>query len=316
MTGILLNGGAYFVDTRIKFFDHEFHNSSLFSMNDIHYEDVLKARKANIPSVDWVFVFGLKTLTRRLKKARIKPAKIKACLQEFFVKSIPAKMPIGVLDDFNGGDETLYGDFIRSLFLENFNCKVFLLREYLRDKTYDKRVHPFSIPCVDFSHLTQLASDKKLDIYFKGNNSSGDRKPITQQVKRLPFVSTINLYEDGEQSPEKVSFETYLSEMAQSKFCLHFQGAGFCCFRYQEIASVGSIIVSPDYPFIVRNDYKDMISCVKYNSAPELSSKLSELLRSASRINEMQAASLLNFKENHSNVQRYKTFLNYLDDLK
>jgi hypothetical protein len=313
--GLLLVCGAYFSDERIKFFDNDLHDPSRFRVIDVNWEDVLRSRKVAFPEADFVFVFGLKRITRKLRKSRNKPPKIKALIKEFFTKNISRTVPLGVLDDLNLGDELSFGDFLRSLFLNDFNCKAFLLREYLSTKKYNKKVEPFSIPCVDYSNMAVPVKSKETDIYFKGNNSSKERKPVIDAVSKMGFNSSLLLYKGGERSGKKDKFETYLSNMAKSKVCLTFDGAGYCCFRYQEIPSVGSIIAVPKYPFVVRNDYIDMKSCIRFDSVDDLRIKLQRVLSSSDLLEQITAESLNNFRKYHTNVARYKMFLDAVDKL-
>ena len=314
-SGILLNGGAYFTDDRIKFFDHKYHDSQRFQTIVLNWEDVVKKRKIKIPTADFVVALGLKKLTRRLRKARKNPKQIKQLIGDFFVKNVSKNIPFIVLDDLNLGDEKSFGDHFRKFFLSNFNCNAFLLREYLRGKKYDKRVIPFSIPCQDYSSYAIPVSNKEVDIYFKGNASSKGRAPTTKKVRGMGFKSSLDIYKGGERSGKKIPFEEYLKSMAKSKTCLHFDGAGYCCFRYQEIASVGSIIVTPDYPFIVRNDYEDMVSCIRYSNMEDLKKKFTKVLQSSDLQASITTSSLSNFKKHHTNIARYNTFLEIVDKL-
>jgi len=311
--GLLLVCGAYFSDDRIKFFDHKLHKPDMFDIIDVDWKSVSDGRKLKLPEADFVFVFGMKRLTRKLRKARNKPRKIQGLMQEFFTKNIHPKVPVGVLDDLNLGDEKEHGDFIRKMFFEKLNCKSFLLREYLSNRKYDKRVEPFSIPCVDYSHLFVPLSEKTCDVYFKGNDSSRGRRPVIQAVSKMGFKSSLDIYKGGEKSGKKISFDKYLKSMAKSKVCLTFDGAGFCCFRYQEIPSVGSLIAIPEYPFVCRNDYKDMESCIRFSSPKDLKNKLHTVLESDSLLNQMTAASSENFRKHHTNTARYQEFLDIIN---
>ena len=96
---------------------------------------------------------------------------------------------------------------------------------------------------------------------------------------------------------------------------LTFDGAGFCCFRYQEIPSVGSLIAVPEYPFVCRNDYKDMESCIRFSSPKDLQKKLYKVLSSDSLLEQMTAASLDNFRKHHTNMARYQAFLDAVNRL-
>lgn len=314
-SGLILNCGAYFSDERIKFFDHNLHDPKRFNIIKVDWKAVLAHRNMKFPASDFVFVFGLKTLTRKLRKARYKPKKIQATIQDFFVKNIHRKVPLGVLDDLNLGDEKSHGDFIRNMFFGKFNCRVFLLREYLSDRKYDKRVKPFSIPCVDYSSLSVPVRKKECDVYFKGNDSSKGRRPVISAVSKMKFKTSLHIYKGGEKSGKKDSFDVYLQNMAKSKVCLTFDGAGFCCFRYQEIPSVGSLMVTPKYPFVCCHDYEDMKSCIRFSSIKDLKKKLSRVLSSDDLLEEMTAASLENFRKYHTNVARYKMFLDEVNKL-
>ena len=317
--GVILLGGAYFNDERLKFFDNPIHESykNNFLVQNVKWEDVENCVKLNIPESDFIFIFGLKTWVRKLHKKRYNSKNIIQMIRNFLSANISNKIPLGVMDDFNLGDEQSMGDSFREMFFRDFNCKVFLLREYLTNKEYDKCVLPFSICCWDYTEMEKSPLEKKYDLYFRGNDSSDDRKPILKEIdeKWEGINKNLLLYRGGEKSDKKIDMKDYLNEMSDSKFCLSFKGAGYCCFRYQEIPSVGSILVTPNYPLLIKNDYKDMYSCIKYNDVVEMKRKIKSVLESKDCLINMQQASRDNFLNNHTTLKRYQWFLEAIDML-
>lgn len=319
-TGTILLGGAYFQDERLGFFDNELHeaNKSLYrDMITISWEDLISGKNMNIPQDDFVFLFGLKKWGRRLHKAKYKPKQIVGIIEKFLKNNLNDNIPLGVLDDLNMPNEKGFGEPLRNMLFSKFNCKVYLLREYwLGKEKYDPRVLPFSIPCKDHTYLSKPYKAKEYDIYFRGNDSSRDRKPILESVKKWgEFKKNITLYEGGERSGKKISTEDFFKEMANSRFCLNFMGAGYCCFRYQEIPSVGSIAVTPVYPWVVRNDYTDMVNCIRYETPAEMREKIAQVLSSDDYMEDMQHKATEHFLKHHTNVARYEWFLEAIDML-
>lgn len=315
--GHLLIGGAYFTDERLEFFDHPLHeeNKDRFMMQTIHWEDVVNGRDIHLEESDFIFIFGMKTWTRKMRKRRMKAREVASKLARFLKININPKTPLGMLDDLNACDEDPYGEGLRDMAFGEFNCKTFLLREYLTNRSYDPRVHPFSICCLDYTEFAKDNADKKNDIYFWGDNSSDDRNKILSKVDRFDgLTKELKVYKGGERSPDKLPRDEFLKKMADAKICLCFSGHGYCTFRFQETASVGSIIAQPRYPFVVRNDYVDMESCIRYDKADELEEKVRHLLSHPDELDAMRQKSMDNFLANHTTQARYKQFLEHVKE--
>lgn len=305
MSGIILVGGAYFTDSRIGF-----KLDGPWTRQDVPWEWVHSGQKLLGLDDDWYFVFGIKRWTRRLKKAGVKYKHQPKMIADW-LKKVVGKAPLGVLDDCNLDDELGIGDRLRNLLFTEFDCRVYLLREYLKKKTYDKRVVPFSIPCQNYSYLVSYS--KMRDLYFWGNASHGDRKRDIKRLKKRHLVdSLLKVYKGGEKAKEKLAQLEYLREMAKSRLCLCFAGAGYCTFRYQEIPSVGSVIAIPKYPWVVRNDYRHLRHCIKYEKVEELIPYLKE----KSLLEDMADMAHGHFLKYHATPVRYNEWLEYLDEVR
>lgn len=299
----IIIGGAYFTDKRIGFFEN-----SDFCQHTVHWESILHKRHDQAIKKGPYFIVGIKKWVRRLQKSCVHPNKIPDKIISWLMANCEHGAPMGVLDDCNLNNEIKVGDILRKKLFEHMNCKVYLLREYLANKTYDKRVIPFSIPCKDNTKMLVLPEDKKLDIYFQGDDSSDDRKPMLKTITTFPNSKVI-LYKNGEKSREKIPYYDFLKKLASTKICPVFAGAGYCTFRYQEVASVGSIIAIPKYPWIVRNDYINGVSCIKYDKPEEMLNYLED----KDRLAEMQHNSLNHFLKYHTTEIRYQEFMEYAD---
>ena len=312
----LIIGGAYFSDERLSFMDKVEKEPSLKRV-DTDWQDVRDSNRVDLPEADSCFFFGLKTWTRKLRKSRLKPEQVVGKVSKFVSQNIDKDLPVGVLDDMNEADEADYGRALRKFFLNETNCKVFLLREYWTDngENYDSRVKPFSICCDVNDQFIKPMEDKILDLYFRGDDSSPDRKNFLRQIQQMSLNKELLVYSGGEKSPEKLPREQFLHKLASAKFCLCFAGHGYCTFRYQEIPSVGSISVQPNYPWKVFGDYQDMISCVKYDSVYELKDKIDYLLSNPEKLSNIRDAAMTNFKVNHSTEARFKQFQGYLQEI-
>lgn len=280
----ILIGGVYFTDKRIGW---EFRHPTI----RVPWENVFRRRSITIES-DWYFVFGIKKWTRRLKKARVPYGKC-AHIIAGYLQQLP-KVPMGVLDDCNLDDELAVGDELRRILFERFDCRVYLLREYRRSQQYDQRVIPFSIPCQDY--YKQLPKTRM--VWFHGNNSHPSRK---KWVRKLGGI----VYDGGEQSKQKVPFERFVSEIARSRICLCFPGAGNCTFRYQEIPSVGSLMATPEMDWVVRNDYENKKHCIRFRSVNDI--KPNE---------DWAAAGHEHFLKYHTTEVRMREFEEYLGEVR
>lgn len=304
MSGIVIVGGTYFIDERIKFpVDGEWKTIYPKWQN-------INGMVSEKEDCDWYFVFGVKKWVRRLKKAGVKYSKIARTIANYLLLNTP-KVPMGILDDNNLDDEVGVGDSLRKIVFEEFNCKVFLLREYLKGKQYDKRVIPFSICSQDWSLYG--SPDNVRDLYFCGDLSGKDRKKHISKLLKYQLVSSyLKIYKGGEHSKYKVKFTEYLDEIGKSRVCLSFAGHGYCTFRYQEIPAVGSVMATPEYPWVVRNDYRHLEHCIKYKDASEII----PFLKEKNRLEEMAQSAHEHFMKHHVTQVRYNEWIEYLDEIR
>lgn len=310
--GLVLVGGAYFTDERIGFFGDDYGNlPDNFYVSEVSWAEVKETKTLHgVNGCDFAFVFGIKSWVRKLKKKRMSWKRIVATMCRFLERNIPKAMPMGMLDDCNLTDEEHIGDQIRKWLFENMNCKVFLLREYLKTKTYDKRVIPFSIPCKDNTDMGKPYTRKIATVYFNGNDSHPDRKQTINFFNDFRG-SHLHVYSGGEKSKDKVPYKDYLYDMSNSKICLSFPGAGYCTFRYQEIASVGSIIASKNYPILIRNDYFHGFSCLRYKYPNDLLIHM----ENEKKMIDIQQASIEHFKKYHTTEVRFNEWMEHLNEI-
>lgn len=296
----LIVGGAYFTDNRLEFFpqDHP------YRIEKYDWRELLHPHRKEILTEPY-FVFGIKSWVRKLKKQRLNWNAI----ADRICAHLTPNIPMGILDDCNLADELHVADRLRKRLFMDFDCRIYLLREYLSIKQYDRRVIPFSIPCKDNTALAIPNREKKVNICFYGNKSHKDRRKILKQLKGAK--TNIHLYDNGEKSPSKKPRRIFLLDMAEARICPVFAGAGYCTFRYQEVPSVGSIIAVPRYPWIVRNDYVDRVSCIKFDKPQEVLNILTE----PQQLEDIQQASIEHFKKYHTVGVRYKEFTEYAGEI-
>jgi len=310
-------GGTYFLEPRVKFFENPvfFQNADVVTIDRVDWEQVYKgksvARKADIG-----FIFGIKQWTRKMRKKRLTPKEIVGHICAFIEKTFGSKMPIGFLNDLEiRSGSSLTGRLHKALF-KRFNCQFILLREYLEGKNYDGRIYPFAISSVDRLRLAQNPVEKSIDLYFRGDNSSDDRKELIRAANRIDGIhKKLKVYKGGERSEEKIPEEQFFKEMADSKICLNVMGNGYSCYRYQEIPSVGSIVATKNYPLVVENDYIDMHSCIKFEHGSELKDKVNKVLSSKQHTRDMTEECKSRFLKYHTTEKRFADFISYLERL-
>ncbi|MAG24896.1 hypothetical protein CMI47_04880 [Candidatus Pacearchaeota archaeon] len=313
----IIVGGTYFLEDRVKFFDNkEFtKNKDRFCIERVDWNDVVECKKIPIKG-DSVFIFGIKHWVRRLKKKRYGDKKIANIILNFMRKNFK-KVPIGVLEDLDLVGSRGVGRKVIKGVISDLNCKIILLREYIKGELYNSKVLPFGICSVNRSGLLKNPDLKMVDFYFRGDSSSRERSRIVSEVRKNKMVnSSLFVYDGGSKSKKKISEKKFFKELANSKICLNVKGNGYSCFRYQEIPSVGSIIATPNYPLITSNDYEDMVSCIKFSSLEDLNKKMNKVLSSKDLASDMSGKSVEVFRRYHTTEKRFLEFMNYLDLVK
>jgi hypothetical protein len=284
MSGSVIIGGSYFTDDRIN----------LIQGDTVDWRDV---DNLCIPEVgDYVFFVGIKKWVRRLKKARYSYKQIADKISAFIVATA-GKRPYGVLDDLNWDDECGVGDRLR----EAIKPVIYLLREH----TGQDGCIPFSIPCDDLYR----EAEKDISISFYGDASHSDRTRWAKKLKSEQGV-VLNVYKGGEKSGDKLPREEYLDLIARSHVALSFRGHGYCCFRYQEIPSVGSCLATPRYPHVIRNDYEDGKTCIKFDTVEEV------LRITSNQAQDIAVAGHEHFLKYHTTEVRRNELLEYMDEVR
>jgi len=313
----IIIGGTYFLEPRVKFFDNEvFRQNNDVIVDRVDWEQVYN-KKSVEPKADIGFIFGIKQWTRKMKKKRMSPKDIVARICRFVDKTFGTKMPIGLLNDLElRSGSSLTGRLSKELF-KQFNCQFILLREYIKGKDYDKRIHPFAISSVSRLHLAKDVMFKSIDLYFRGDDSSDDRKDVIRAAERIKDIEkSLKVYKGGERSKEKIPEDQFFKEMTDAKICLNVMGNGYSCYRYQEIPSVGSILATKNYPLVVENDYIDMHSCIKFEHGFDLKDKIHKILSSKQQAKDMTEECKNWFLKYHTTEKRFEKFIFYLERLK
>ena len=155
----IIVGGAYFNDERIGFFDKP--------TPPLSWRDVVEGKRVTDCDSP-VFIFGLKKWVRRMRKAHCTYQQTVEAIVRFLKINIGQSTPMGVLDDCNLAEARGIGKQLRKSLFNDFNCKVYLLREYVGK--YDPRVIPFSIPSKSNLHLGRSNKEKARDVYFCGDD--------------------------------------------------------------------------------------------------------------------------------------------------
>ena len=312
MVGDLFIGGGYYTHDKLSF-GSILAKDEDFDIHKLELKHILKPKFSY--DKDYVLLLGLKGIERILRKSRLDKKKVHKIIKSF-LNSIPPKKPLVVLDDWSLAMLKRHGNDIRSYLIKNFNVKLYLLRECLSTEKYPKNVVSFTTPGEDHSKLSKPHSDKNLDFFFQGNISSPDRSAIVPKIEKFTrkYRCKYKLMTGGvKNTKDRLSLKDFLRTMADSHCCLHFCGSGYDCFRYHEIASVGSIIVTPDYPWVVGNDYKDMHSKVVFGNIEELKSKLNKLMESDDLVAEIEHNALCNFKKYHTCSVRHQELKKLID---
>ena len=312
MNGSLLIGGGLFTHEQIDF-------GRLVTCNPIFHTIDIRAmeyeKDAHLIDEDFVVILGMKGMVRTLLKRGFRQRQIRHEIETFFLRILPRKAPLVVVDDFSLSQaKYLFKPMLRFLSKE-FNLKLYLLREYLRNRRYPAWVQPFSLPTDSYSDLRVNNCDKMFEFFFHGNASSRDRLEITNKLEKNYRYATKHLvvtYGGVKNTTERLAREDFLNLMARSKLCLDFPGSGYDCYRYHEIASVGSVITSPDYPLVRKNDYKDMESCIKYRSFRDLKKKIDRINNSNLMFEDMVGYSVENFEDYHTSEKRAAELLEYI----
>jgi hypothetical protein len=305
MVGKLLIGGGFFTHPQMNFFDIITKNP-LYNIHHIGFDELNGKNKIKIEE-DFVVLLGIKGLVRMLIKKKTTRRQTINVLKGFFSKTIPHTIPLVVVDDFSLDGSKRFQKPLINNFLKNFNLKKYLLREYLSTKNYPNWIMPFSLPCNSNMELAVDNGQKEFDLFFHGNESSKDRVNVTKKLKKhFPVLKHhMNVTHGGvKNEKDRLPRNQFMKMMANSKLCLSFAGSGYDCYRYHEIASVGSLIVSPNYPLIIRNDYTDMVSCIKFKNVNSLKKKIKTLFDSSGALDEMQANSSEQFKKFHTSEVR------------
>ena len=314
MLGSVLVCGGVFTHDRLDFV-RLLQLDKDFNVHVVTDKDLLKPRLK--VAGDYLILLGLKKTERLLRKQRLETKEIISRIWTFCEKVIPAKIPLIVLDDWTLPTLELVGNKLRKHLFKNFNVRKYLLREYLTTEQYPKEVVSFTIPANDHTDLSIPANDKVTDFFFQGNLSDQDRSVLFSKVKKRTrnYNCVYKTMTGGvKNTKDRLPFDAFLKTIASSKMCLHFKGTGYDCYRYQEIPSVGSIIVTPRYPWLVRNDYEDMKSCVVYSGGKELKQKIDTIMGSSQLLAEMQSNSIERFKKYHTSDVRYQEFKQFVND--
>ena len=314
----IIVGGTYFLEDRVRFFDNpEFNRyKGSFVIERIDWSQVVNRKNVLIKG-DIVFVFGIKHWVRRLHKKKYNSDKISECIVGFLRKNFHKKVPLGLLEDLDLRGSRRVGSKIVNRLVKDVNCNLILLREYIKGRKYSGVVKPFGICSVERDGFIKDIKSKKIDFYFRGDSSSKERSKIVSGVsKNKKIKSSLLVYRGGAGSRDKISESKFFDELSKSHVCLNVKGNGYSCYRYQEIPSVGSIIATPKYPLITKNDYKDMTSCIKFNSIEELNRKVNSVLSSKNMLGDIRQAGIDLFKKHHTTEKRFLEFINYLDLIK
>tara|TARA_Y100000310_G_scaffold242079_1_gene246236 strand:+ start:221 stop:1171 length:951 start_codon:yes stop_codon:yes gene_type:complete len=308
-------GGTYFLEEKVKFFDNPvFHAASNLSLEHVNWEQVNDKSNINVIG-DAVFIFGIKHWVRKLRKRRLSTGQIRDRIMDFIIHNFGTKIPIGILDDLDTKLSKEVGNALCKDFMKRCNCNLVLLREYLRDNSYDKRFHPFAMCSVDRTELMKHMRAKKVDFYFRGDDSSKERREIVGKMKSMNIHTDMKVYKGGSRSSAKLPPGRFFEKMSASKICLNVKGNGYSCYRYQEIPSVGSILATPEYPLVTNNDYEDMTSCIRFKNPKELQRKIKEALSSTDLIASITNNGLDVFKRFHTTDVRFSEFMNFLEEL-
>ena len=105
-----------------------------------------------------------------------------------------------------------------------------------------------------------------------------------------------------------IPWNDYVKIIKRSKCCVSMPGFGYDTSRYWEIPCYGSVLVSPNLPIEIRNNFKDMESAVFFKTLREFEVKISRVLRDGLWTEISKEGKRL-FEDYHLPVNRAETVL-------
>jgi hypothetical protein len=112
--------------------------------------------------------------------------------------------------------------------------------------------------------------DRQYDLSFVATSSHERRFKIAEYLKNVaPQKFGLNIFVYVEKQP--LPREEYLRVLSESRTSISMRGAGLDCYRYWEIASKGTVLISEDLnPLLIKNDFLNRDHCFKFKYSEDM----------------------------------------------
>jgi hypothetical protein len=117
-------------------------------------------------------------------------------------------------------------------------------------------------------------------------------------------------------SPGNLKRDSFYDMLSHSKASISLRGYGMDTFRYWEIPSFGSLLMSPDIPLLIPNNFKDGESAIFFKSKEELKQKFIKYVVKSDEWKEIAKTGYEHHKKYHIPKERVKRQILEQIDLK
>lgn len=156
--------------------------------------------------------------------------------------------------------------------------------------------------------LFRFYPTREYDFSFIASISNDYRVKVADFLKELTKKYDFKSYIHCERY--HIPRTEYLEVLSQSKASISVRGMGRHCYRYFEIPSKGTIMISDDIGFPIENDFRENIDYFKFKDLEQLEHLLIKLKKTPDEIKQNTALTALQHTLNyHTPEKRAKQFL-------